>query len=58
MSVTETRKLLNRLIEQRTKLWKLLVDVNVSENLAKTITSDLKMLDSRIFSIQYNLLRA
>lgn len=58
MSISEKRNLLDRLVARRDSLWKLLVDVKVSGELADKITSELRLLESRIFSIRCNLLRA
>lgn len=58
MSISEKRNLLDRLVARRDSLWKLLVDVKVSGELADKITSELRTLESRIFSIRCTLLRA
>lgn len=58
MSVSEKRNLLDRLVARRNSLWKLLVDVKVSPVLADKITSELRTLESRIFSIRCSLVRA
>lgn len=58
MSVNETRNLLERLVARRDSLWRVLVDANISETLAAKVASELRSLESRIFSIQCNLLRA
>lgn len=57
MSISEKRNLLDRLVARRDSLWKLLVDVKVSGELADKITSELRLLESRIFSIQCSLVR-
>jgi len=58
MSHNEMRSILERLQDRRANLWKLLVDVNVSERLAQSITEELRKVETRMFSIQCKLLRA
>lgn len=58
MSISEKRNLLDRLVARRNSLWKLLVDVKVTPTLADKITSELRTLESRIFSIRCSLVRA
>jgi hypothetical protein len=58
MSVSDKRNLLDRLVARRDSLWKLLVDANISETLANAVASELRTLESRIFSIQCSLVRA
>lgn len=58
MSVNETRNLLDRLIARKDSLWKLLVDSSISDALAAKVETELRSLESRIFSIQCSLLKA
>lgn len=58
MSVNETRSLLDRLVARRDSLWKLLVDSSISDALATKVETELRSLESRIFSIQCKLVKA
>jgi predicted transcriptional regulator len=58
MSQNEMKSILERLQARKEKLWKLLVDVNLSEKMANAITEELRKVETRMFSIQCKLMRA
>lgn len=45
-----------RLNHRRTRLWQFLVKTNISDSLAKKLSSEVRKLDGRIFTLQCKLI--
>lgn len=58
MSKLEMNQIIQRLESQKSKLWKHLLDKSVSTEFAKTLETELRRVESRIFSLRYKLLSA